>query len=315
MTNDASEPNSAPAAGMNARQLLEFYLVLPLAAGIFFGAASAGFQEFQTIGHRIAYLAIFSVVSWGCYGVGSRVSTVLLRPWHPSLLVVLLLGNVIGGFGLWWPLRDLLNLGFEQYLLPGSRFGPFWPPPMDNLGPYIAITLQGLLWWLLCNWVDFRFRRVPRFGFVPPQRPAIQASMPGGEVASAMATTVNMESTNAMDPGPAVPRLLGRLPEKLRMAEVIALQAEEHYTKVHTSAGSTLLLLRFSDAILEMEPQPGLQVHRSFWVSQHAIHRVDSAGRRMVIRMRGGLEVPVSRSYRLQVQGVSSPGKYGIRQG
>jgi hypothetical protein len=58
------------------------------------------------------------------------------------------------------------------------------------------------------------------------------------------------------------------LPANLRGGEIWALEAEEHYTKIHTSKGNTLLLMRFSDAITEMDPQPGLQVHRSFWVSR-----------------------------------------------
>lgn len=298
---------------MNARQLFEFYLLLPLVTGLFFGAASAGFQYFQSIGLRITYMALFSVLSWNCYGVGAKLSEVLLRPWQPSLPVVLLLGNLIGGFGFWWPLRDLLNLGFESYLIPGVQFGPFWPPPKDNFGPYVAITVQGIVWWLLAHWVDFRFRRVPRFGFVPPEKRVVEILPQSIErdVAAGAASTSVVAPEN---PGLVAPRLLDRLPENLRTADVLALEAEEHYTKVHTTAGSTLLLLRFSDAILEMSPQPGLRVHRSFWVSKDGVDRVDSAGRRMVIGLRGGLEVPVSRSYRLQVRATSFSSRSGTPQ-
>ncbi|MCL4776525.1 MAG: LytTR family transcriptional regulator [Gammaproteobacteria bacterium] len=299
--------------GMGVRQIVEFYLLLPVIVGIFFGAASAGFQEFRTIGHRLAYMTVFSVISWGCYGLGAKLASLVLRPWRPSLLLVLVAGNVIGGFGLWWPLRDLLNSAFQPYLLPGSSFGPFWPPPSNNLGPYVAITLQGFVWWLLANWLDFRYRRVPRFGFVPPDR--LQPGPRPEPTNAGQAEISRQQDRQETDAGRALPRLLARLPEKLQTAEILALEAEEHYTKVYTTAGRTLLLLRFSDAILEMDPQPGLQVHRSFWVSRHAVDRVVNAGRRMTVRLQGGLEIPVSRSYRQQVQAASLPGTRGDRQG
>ena len=52
--------------------------------------------------------------------------------------------------------------------------------------------------------------------------------------------------------GPARPRLLARLPSRLG-GEVIALQAEDHYVRVHTALGSDLLLMRFADAVAEAD--------------------------------------------------------------
>jgi DNA-binding LytR/AlgR family response regulator len=43
---------------------------------------------------------------------------------------------------------------------------------------------------------------------------------------------------------------------------------------------------------------PGLQVHRSFWINTAAIEGIRRAGRSYEIVLQGGLEVPVSRSYR-----------------
>lgn len=287
---------------MSVRQGVEFYVLLPVAMGVFLAMANAGLQEFQSVGYHFLYMTMFSTLSWGCYGLASKLVSLVLRPWQPSLLLVLLVGHVVGGFGLWWPLRDLLNLGFEDYLRPGSAFGPFWPPPKDNLIQYIAITAQGTVWWLLANWVDFRYRRVPRFGFVPPDRRWFDAEQV--PVAADDTEESGQLDHQEADPAPARPRLIARLPEKLQTAEVIALEAAEHYTKVYTTAGSTLLRLRFSDAILEIEPRPqsGIRVHRSFWINRHAVERVVHSGRRMTVKLRSGLEVPVSRSYRQHVQ-------------
>lgn len=278
--------------GMTPVQLFQFFFLVPVVVGLSLGAASIGFQQFASIGHHMVYMMVFALLSWICYGLGSKLTSLVLQPWQPPLLLVLVIGHVVGGFGAWWPLRDLVNLGFEGYLAPGSSFGPFWPPPEGDIPRYLAISLQGMAWWVFANWVDFRYRRVPRFGFVPAPLPARPAPV---------ARDV------APEPAPPVARLAARLPEELQGSEILALEAEEHYTKVHTSGGKTLLLLRFSDAIAEMEPQPGLQVHRSFWVSRAAVEEVYRLGRRTAIRLRDGTEIPVSRSYRLAVQQADFP--------
>ena len=287
---------------MTPLQIFQFFVIVPVVVGGSLGAASVGFQQFVTVGHHMVYMVVFATLSWICYGLGSKLTSLVLRPWHPPLLLVLVVGHVVGGFGAWWPLRDLINLGFESYLAPGSSFGEFWPPPEGDWPRYLAITLQGMAWWVFANWVDFRYRRVPRFGFTPaPVRP------PEPEPRWSDAPLVAKDAAPARAPEPPVARLAARLPEELQSSEILALEAEEHYTKVHTMAGKTLLLLRFSDAIAEMEPQPGLRVHRSFWVSRAAVDFVDQIARRTVIRLRGGTEIPVSRSYRLAVKQAGFP--------
>ena len=70
---------------------------------------------------------------------------------------------------------------------------------------------------------------------------------------------------------PAAPKFLERLPLKLRGAEVWAVEAEDHYLRLHTSLGQDLILLRLADAIAELEGVEGAQVHRSWWVARDAI--------------------------------------------
>ncbi len=309
--------STARAPGMSLLQAFQFFLLLPLCMGIFLGAARIGAQQFVTVGHHIAYATFFAVLSWLCYGIGAKCIAWVLRPWRPPLMVVLLVGHIAGGFALWWPLRDVLNAGFEAFLRPGSVFAPFWPPPAENLGSWVAFSIQGIAWWLLANWGDFRYRRVPRFGFVPPA-PATPAAppLPVAPAASEPTAPPAMPAAAAgagnaapgAAPPAAGPRLRLRLPAHLRSGEIQALEAEEHYTKVHTSRGNTLLLMRFSDAIAEMAPQPGLQVHRSFWVSRQAVERVARVDRRWVVQLKGGFEIPVSRSYRVLVQSAGLTG-------
>ena len=94
------------------------------------------------------------------------------------------------------------------------------------------------------------------------------------------------------------PALLARLPTNLRRARLSALQAEDHYLRVHTDAGSALILLRMSDAVAELSGVEGKRVHRSWWVARAAVIGAVSEKGRTILRLTGGLDVPVSRSSR-----------------
>lgn len=78
---------------------------------------------------------------------------------------------------------------------------------------------------------------------------------------------------------------------------IIALGVEDHYVRVHSTERTEMLLLRLSDAIKEMEPLEGMQVHRSWWVARDAILTSKRDGRNLRLLLSDGLEVPVSRAY------------------
>jgi hypothetical protein len=88
-----------------------------------------------------------------------------------------------------------------------------------------------------------------------------------------------------------------RLSAKRRTARLIALEAHDHYLKVHTDAGVELLTLRLSDAVRELDGAYGYRVHRSWWVSASTIEAVQWRRGSGEARLSGGLTVPVSRTY------------------
>ncbi len=98
-------------------------------------------------------------------------------------------------------------------------------------------------------------------------------------------------------PTPPPVRFLERLPLKLRGAEVWAVEAEDHYLRLHTSKGQDLILLRLADAVAELEGIEGAQVHRSWWVARDAIADARRGDGRAVLTLKDGSEVPVSRTY------------------
>ncbi|MFT3997784.1 MAG: LytTR family DNA-binding domain-containing protein [Asticcacaulis sp.] len=90
---------------------------------------------------------------------------------------------------------------------------------------------------------------------------------------------------------------LDRLPFKHQKADIYALSAEDHYLRVHTSAGNTLILMRLYDAIRELEGIEGSQTHRSWWVAKDAIEDVQKQDGKVCLLLRGDLEAPVSRTF------------------
>jgi hypothetical protein len=88
-----------------------------------------------------------------------------------------------------------------------------------------------------------------------------------------------------------------RLSARRRGARLIAIEAHDHYLKVHTDTGAELITLRFADALDELALAHGWRVHRSWWVVADAVE--DVRWRRGVgeMRLAGGLVAPVSRTY------------------
>lgn len=97
--------------------------------------------------------------------------------------------------------------------------------------------------------------------------------------------------------GAPEPRFLERLPFKLRGAELHAVEAEDHYLRLHTSRGSDLILMRLSDALAELEGLEGAQTHRSWWVARDAVAEARPSDGRAVLKLKSGAEAPVSRTY------------------
>lgn len=199
---------------------------------------------------------------------------------------------------LWPPTRLALRLGDraglpELFVLVGSltaltmpvtlvcsliarQFSPA-SPQLDLVGVYFMILTMVLPFGTVYLMVERRLTRPPP---TPPSEPAA--------------------------PGPA--KLLARVNPRLGR-EVLALQGEDHYVRIHTALGSELLLMRLSDGISELDGVDGERVHRSWWVAREAVGAARAKGRRLCLTLTNGLEVPVSReaSTRLRRLGWLAP--------
>ena len=96
---------------------------------------------------------------------------------------------------------------------------------------------------------------------------------------------------------PDAPRLLARLPLRFQAATIHALEAEDHYLRVHTDQGSELILMRLTDAITELDGVVGARTHRSWWAARAAVDDVERGEARATLKMTSGVDVPVSRTY------------------
>lgn len=121
---------------------------------------------------------------------------------------------------------------------------------------------------------------------------------------SLLSVAVNPAPRDRSEPGRAAApsRFLERLPVRLRSAEIWAVEAEDHYLRVRTSAGQDLILLRMADAVAELEGQEGMQVHRSWWVARAGIADARRGDGRATLILKDGSEVPVSRTYAAELR-------------
>ncbi|WP_132092720.1 LytTR family DNA-binding domain-containing protein [Caulobacter sp. BK020] len=121
--------------------------------------------------------------------------------------------------------------------------------------------------------------------------------MTSGMTALMTLATRRAIETHAAPPEAPPPRFLERLPPRLRGGEIYAVEAEDHYLRLHTSKGQDLILLRLSDAVAELEGIEGAQTHRSWWVAKAAVQDAKRGDGRATLTLKNGVEAPVSRAY------------------
>ena len=189
-----------------------------------------------------------------------------------------------------WPTWAGLVLAALVTALPGT--GTVWLvvaiyldyQPSDASGIVELYTQVLVLHLIIGSLVFHLIDRTRRQRDTAREMSTLQSSAPG-------------ETVDAVPQSPPEAALLARLSARSR-ADLLHLRMQDHYVEVNTAAGSELLLLRFRDALREVEDVNGLQVHRSHWVARDAVARVERrGGGRVILRLVNGSRVPVSRSF------------------
>ena len=94
--------------------------------------------------------------------------------------------------------------------------------------------------------------------------------------------------------------VLQRLPIEKR-GELISMTVMDHYVEVTTTRGKHLILMQFNDAITEIPPHLGLQIHRSYWVARDQVQAHRRDGKQLLLITTAQDALPVSRRYRKAV--------------
>lgn len=97
------------------------------------------------------------------------------------------------------------------------------------------------------------------------------------------------------------PRLYQRLP-KGETGTVLHLTASGHFVTVTLSTGEYKIRMRFTDAVNEMDMIEGYCTHRSHWVARAAVAGHGRVDGKPVLILENGMEVPVSRTYRPELE-------------
>jgi DNA-binding LytR/AlgR family response regulator len=148
--------------------------------------------------------------------------------------------------------------------------------------------------------------------FAPQQLPALFAAVAAVQLLVVYATTTTSpraEDTEAPGRAPALPEpgeeavpaafpsaLLGRLPPEIG-SDIMALETEDHYLRVHAARGSALILMRMADAVALLDPRLGAQVHRRWWVAEAAVAGVRTEGQKLSLCLTDQTLVPVGRTF------------------
>ena len=119
--------------------------------------------------------------------------------------------------------------------------------------------------------------------------------MPAAVESALPAEPSSTPSASATLPTPRFFRRLSKL-SGLGIDELVAVEAEDHYVQVHSTRGKELVYHRFRDALEELDGVPGLQIHRSAWVSRQHIQGLDGRGRKLEVVLVTGDRFSVSLS-------------------
>jgi len=232
---------------------------------ISFLAAYAGpFGTFShAFGHRLVYWSLVVVVSALMANAFARLSRRLVGRGRPVLADLVLVA--------------LMALFFTPVLLGLTRFVLSEQPASLSealrFGQFVAIVSLG----------------------VTSSRRVLSTLFSGG--GRLVPDDTIGEATARPKGAPPQPRLMRRLPEEFD-GPILRLSSKDHFVDVVGSDDRHRLRMRLSDAVDEMDPVEGYCTHRSHWVAREAVAAAERDGARLLLRLTNGDTVPVSRTYR-----------------
>ena len=229
---------------------------------------------------RLAYWSICGLL---CWPPGHAVTAVVLYLMRSRPPILIALAAVVGVGFLSVPFTAV-GYGVYGWLHPEGAesipVGKFFL----NLA-VMALGVSALVHYVACQ--RARTRVAIAAGGAAGEAEAVPAHAPGSP------EPVPVVAGSAQAFFDRLPRDVGR--------DVIYANVSGHYLHVVTTAGTCLVLMRLSDAVLALGDL-GMQVHRSYWVAHRHIDGVIQRGQRTLLRLTGSHEIPVSRTHLASVR-------------
>lgn len=262
---------------------LVFYIVVPAMIGFPMGWYQAGLGRLMSVPASCGLWVCQWLVSWWVAETMLRLGRAILAPWRLPLIALLVIAAAANTLLSRFYGPALVTFFFE---ISGERLPEVLATTRRSLTDYsyvrslVTASSYGALYWIMLRWIYERWTARP----VAPL--AAEQPVASNQIAAEPPQRLRLELAKA---------------GIVDAEAVIALQAEDHYVRLHLIDGSRLMLCRFADLLADFTGEAGVQVHRSWWVRRAAIRDVVQESGAMRLGLVNGLSVPVSQKHRALV--------------
>lgn len=255
---------------------LFYWAGVPILMALHLGWHHAGATSLTQRTVEIGYFSGLALLGWWSLILCTYALFYALRPLRLKPWLLWLGGALLTLLVLSYPMMIYVRLS-ELFLAS---------PYAGTAGPYLswshitqaaANAPPGIIAWMAVNVFYDRVLQLPRFHY-----PATVESAP------LLALPI---------PVPQVPAFLQSVDDGVGPEKVLALEACDHYIRIHTAGRTPMLHCRFGDAVGQMSRQPGTQVHRSYWVAASAMKALEKHKHGYQLTLTNGACMPVSRTY------------------
>lgn len=278
-------------------RLAAFYLGVPLVIGAY--GALNNWQLLENAGYfwTLAFYAGHALIPWWITCASTSLTMWSLRSIKPPPYVLMAIGSILGGF---------IVLPYTNWLtgISGAEFQD--AHLTQQIAPIFSVEfwsyiLRATIVWFAINFAFDRFLGLPRYRYVIPRGYDFRRKPPV------------TEDAGLPDEALPLPGFIERIPADLRIGDILAVKAEQHYIRVYTPHQEYMVLYRFSDAVRDLNHIPGLQVHRSYWVSNGAIDCIRPSAKKFTLKLNTGVNIPVSTPYHVIVKEFARANQVPVR--
>ena len=263
-------------------RLLSFYAGVPAFVGIYGALNNWEIQQNMGYGVSLAFYLAHSFIPWWTTCLSTTFLMWAMNRIKPPPLAIMIPGSLIGCF-LTLPYTNWVTSVFERNW-PTSMSGFGGIPTSPWSGDFLEYMIRATVMWVIVNFVFDRFVGLPRYRYEIPR---------GYENRAGPAEADTQTEPDTLP----LPAFITRLPVRVRLHEILAVKAEQHYIRIITPGRDHMILYRFSDAVSQLDTELGMQVHRSWWVAHSAIDGLQQSAKKLQIVLTTGEEVPVSAPY------------------